>query len=506
MDNLENQIPENEITEETEKVEETICCAEETAEACVEADVSAQVEEEQAATEETEEEQIPVKKASPYADGPYEVNFEEPVKKVKDKKPRAKRSHRKGWIAVLCGVLAVLLLGGGCFATAYAVNNHWEEKMEDLRWEVEAMIKDRPSNGFGDAGSNTNKPVQSVSGTMTPAQVYEENADTVVMVWCEVRQEQNGQIVTGTSTGSGFVVSEDGYVVTNAHVVNGATSVKVTIYNNTEYAAQIVGADSVNDVALLKIEASGLDYAAIGSSSDLIVGDQVVAIGNPLGELTSTLTVGYISAKERDVNSSGNTINMLQTDAAINSGNSGGPLFNMKGQVVGITTAKYSGTTESGAVIEGIGFAIPIDDVYDLLSDLMNYGYVTGAYLGVSVSDMDPEAAAYYGMPVGAYVHEAVPGYCAAAAGLQEKDIIIALGEYEVSNISELTRVLRKFKAGEKTTITIYRGGQEMVLPITLDAKPQTEQPSQMPEFPEDMPEGDFDEWYEYFAPYFGIG
>ena len=210
----------------------------------------------------------------------------------------------------------------------------------------------------------------------------------------------------------------------------------------------------------------------LGSSNDLIVGDQVVAIGNPLGELTSTLTVGYISAKERDVTTDGFAINMLQTDAAINSGNSGGPLFNMRGEVIGITTAKYSGTSSSGATIEGVGFAIPIDDVSSLLSDLATHGYITGAYLGVSVSDMDPAAANYYGMPVGAYVNGVEQGYAAQRAGIQPKDIITSIGGIRVETVNDLTRALRGFHAGDLTVITVYRGGRELNLKITLDEKP----------------------------------
>ena len=424
---------------------------------------------------------------------------EEPAAEEKPKKVEKKAyGGNKVWTGILCAVLAVALIAGSCLLTAASLNDRWEDRMKEQKAEFQKLLEsantDRKPLTDSDH-NNSGTPVQSVSGTKTPAQVYADNVDTVVMVYCEYNRQQGGQSMTATSTGSGFIVTNDGYVVTNAHVVDGATNIFVTIYDNTEYRARLVGADTVNDVALLKIDASDLDYAVIGRSDDLIVGDQVVAIGNPLGELTSTLTVGYISAMERDVNTDGTTINMLQTDAAINSGNSGGPLFNMNGEVVGITTAKYSGTTESGAVIEGIGFAIPIDDVYDLISDLKDYGYVTGAYLGVSVTDMDPEAAAYYGMPVGARVEEAVEGYSAARAGVLAKDIIVALGDNEVGNVSELTRALRKFAAGDTTTITVFRGGRELVLDITLDEKPDSNQGT--------MPEGDFDEWFDYLKPYF---
>ena len=450
MENLENQIPEDEIT-----VSEPETAATETL-----FDVAAEIE--------------PTEESTP-------TESEEVVEEIPQQMPEetapAKEKRKSGgwWKGLLCAILAAALVVAGCVITANVLEERWEEKLtkqqEAFHKVLNSMDTSRePITDSDRTDSGVN--VESASGTKSPAQVYAENVNTVVMVYCEIMPAQGLQIATGYSSGSGFVISDDGYVVTNAHVVDGATNIFVTLYDNTEYRAQLVGADTVNDVALLKIDAVGLDYAVIGRSGDLIVGDQVAAIGNPLGELTSTLTVGYVSAMERDVSTDGTTINMLQTDAAINSGNSGGPLFNMNGEVVGITTAKYSGTTESGAVIEGIGFAIPIDDVYDILFDLKQYGYITGAYLGVLVSDMDPAQADYFGLPVGVYVQEATPGFCAEAAGVQAKDIIVALGEFEVSTLSELTRTLRNFSAGETTTITVFRSGQKMVLDITLDAKP----------------------------------
>ena len=210
------------------------------------------------------------------------------------------------------------------------------------------------------------------------------------------------------------------------------------------------------------------------------------------------MTVGYVSGKDRQVTTDNSTINMIQTDAAINSGNSGGPLFNMYGEVVGITSAKYSGTTSSGAVIEGISFAIPIDDVMGIIDDLQEYGYVTGAYLGVTVQDTDASAAKLYGMPTGAYVATVVDGGSADRAGVQPKDIIIALGDNEVSSTNELTRALRRFKAGDKTTITVIRSGERITLDITLDEKPQSSTGSSTEQTPT-TPEGDYDAWYNFF-------
>jgi len=455
----------------------------------------------QAEAELTEEEEIPeqpraAKKVSPYADSPYMINhpIQEPVKPEKIKKEKKKGSI---WKKTLCAVLALVVLAGACIAGGAAVNAYWEERMENLEDAFEDRIEQLEQNikNNNTGTSVSGSPVASSNGGLTPAQVYAKNVESVVLIYNEITTRYNGQMSTGTSSGSGFILTADGYVVTNYHVVEGDGILSVVTYTGDEYPAKLVGYDATNDVALLKMEAEGLQAVTLGSSDDLIVGDQVVAIGNPLGELTSTLTVGYISAKERDVTTDGFAINMLQTDAAINSGNSGGPLFNMRGEVIGITTAKYSGTSSSGATIEGVGFAIPIDDVSGLLSDLATYGYVTGAYLGVSVSDMDASAASYYGIPVGAYVQTVEQGYAAQRAGIQPKDIITSLGDVRVKNVNELTRALRGFKAGDTTVITVYRSGKEINLEITLDEKPiSTDQ----------MPEGNFDEWYDYLAPYFG--
>ena len=262
-----------------------------------------------------------------------------------------------------------------------------------------------------------------------------------------------------------------------------------------------MGYDSANEIALLKIAGENQPFAVFGSSDKLAVGDQVSAIGNPLGELTATLTVGYISAKDRIVNSDGTALNMLQTDAAINSGNSGGPLFNTNGEVVGIITAKYSGSSESGATIEGLGFAIPVDDVAGIISDLQKYGYVTGAYLGVYVRDVDVSAQSY-GLPAGAYVEEPMSGYCAEKAGIRAGDIIINLGGYDVDSVNALTRTLRRFKAGDTVSVTVYRNGNREYLSVTLDEKPVETQniPSQ-----ETTPEsGDMEDYLEdFFFPFF---
>ena len=444
-----------------------------------------------------------VKKASPFADSPYETqytyHYAAPQKPKKVKKPAG-----KGWKAALCAILAIVLVAGSCLGTAAVLNSRWEDRMDKITASFEDKL-DALEDAIADSANNAIISGSSVSSAqgLTPAQVYAMNVRSVVMVYSRTSG--------GTFTGSGFFLTADGYVVTNHHVIEGGSTYTIQDWDGKEYEATLVGSDSTNDVALLKVEGVKFPAVKLGSSDDLVVGDQVVAIGNPLGELTATQTVGYVSAKERDVNTSGFAINMIQTDAAINSGNSGGPLFNMNGEVVGITTAKYSGNSASGASIEGIGFAIPIDDVRDLIEDLTTYGYVQSAYLGISVTDMDPSAAAYYNMPVGAYVAEVVKGNCAYAAGVQAKDIIVALGGHKVTGVNSLGKALRQFNAGDLTTVTVYRGGQELELPIILDEKPQ-DLPETVPLNPEEdfsnaPPDGSsFEDYYNFFRDFFGNG
>ena len=314
------------------------------------------------------------RKESPYANSPYVMQHSAPVEPKQRKTPKTpKAKAKKGGFfrKLLAAVLVLALLGGSCGLTAYLVNDYWEDETERMEKNFSLQVQNLQSQIDAMSPASTGN---SVSEGMTPSQVYARNVNSVVLISCEVAGASYGQPAVGYSSGSGFILSENGYILTNAHVVEGATSVTVTTYAGREYAATVCGADSTNDVAVLKVDEEGLPAVTVGSSADLIVGDQVVAIGNPLGELTATMTVGYVSAKDRDVTTDGTTINMIQTDAAINSGNSGGPLFNMKGEVVGITSAKYSGASSSGATIEGIGFAIPMDDVMKLTGDLMEFG------------------------------------------------------------------------------------------------------------------------------------
>ncbi len=440
---------------------------------------------------EPQEEHRPVK-PSPFADSPYTCAAPEQTVK-----PVTKRKSGSGWKILL--VIALVLFA--CSATALGVGVYWQEKMDDMEDAMEDKFQ-ALEEIYRETVLNPGENAEAPSEGMTPGQVYAANVQAVVAI-NSIYESQNGY---GEGFGSGFILTEDGYVATNYHVVQSATKIHVLTYDDTAYAAELVGFDATNDIALLKIEATDLPHVSVGSSDKLVVGDQVAAIGNPLGELTSTLTVGYISAKDRVINTDGTVINMLQTDAAINSGNSGGPLFNMRGQVVGITTAKYTGSSTSGATIEGLGFAIPIDDVMGMFQDLMDYGYVTGAYLGVYVRDVDTSAQSY-GLPAGAFVEKIMEGMAAERAGILAGDIIVNLGGYDVTSVTDLTRVLRRFEAGESITVTVYRNGESVYLHITLDEKPvetptePTEPSQQTPNMPN---AGDFDNWFDFFAPFFG--
>ena len=420
--------------------------------------------------------------------------------KVVSCKPRKKGG--KIWKRILAVSLVCALVIGSCAVTADIVNNHWEKRLaqmdaemsnrlNQLEQELEAKIDRVENNGNSVSGT----PNVSVDG-MTPGQVYAQNVASTVLVYSEMVQK--GQ--RGYSTGSGFILTNDGYVVTNHHVIDGGTKYIVVTFDNVQHEAVLVGSDPSNDVAVLKMEGTNYQAARLGSSDALIVGDQVAAIGNPLGELTSTLTVGYVSAKGRYVTTESTTINMIQTDCAINSGNSGGPLFNMKGEVVGITTAKYSGTSGSGASIEGIGFAIPMDDIVAIVEDLMEFGYVNSAYLGIEVNNSNEITA---GLPAGAYVANVTPGYCAEKAGIRAGDYIIELHGHEITTMNDLTRILRRLDPGTTTTVVVLRGTEKLTLTITLDARPtsnQQEKPAEQIPLPE---EGSFDEWYEYFRWFF---
>ena len=309
--------------------------------------------------------------------------------------------------------------------------------------------------------------------SLSLVEVYELTVNSVVGIQTEATMNAFGQEAVSASAGSGFILTEDGFIITNCHVVQGADKITVDMYDGTSYSAQLVGSDSSFDIAVLKIDAQDLPAVGVGDSDELKVGEEVVAIGNPLGELTFTMTNGILSALDREINTDGNPQNMLQTNAAINSGNSGGPLFDMDGNVIGVTTAKYSGSTSTGTTIEGLGFAIPINDALKVAYDLVEYGYVKNqAYLGITVKTIDAQTAEYYSLPVGPRVEVVNPGSCAEKADIRVGDIVLAVDDVPVSSNPELLAEMKRRSAGETITLTIFRAGAQMQIDVTLDEKP----------------------------------
>ncbi len=319
----------------------------------------------------------------------------------------------------------------------------------------------RPTSVINTANIDTSKQ-------MTAAEVYAANVNSTVGITTQVTTNFWGYTTQSAASGSGFIYSADGYIITNYHVIESASSIKVTLYDGTSYDAQLVGYDESNDVAVLKIDAKNLTPVTIGDSDNLNVGDSVIAIGNPLGELTFSLTSGAVSALDREVTMSNNvTMELIQTDCAINSGNSGGALFNLYGEVIGITNAKYSGSSNSGASIDNIGFAIPINSVRSIVDSIIEKGYVAKPYIGVMVSDVSDEAISY-GTPAGAAVASVTEGGPAEQAGLQANDIITAVDGKEISGKSDLSSVISDHAAGDKLTLSVYRQGQTLTVTVTV--------------------------------------
>ena len=308
---------------------------------------------------------------------------------------------------------------------------------------------------------------------LTPEEIYAANLGAAVGVNGDVTTNAWGYTVRNAVSGSGFVISSNAtssYIVTNYHVINNVQDIKVFFANGDSYDATLVGGEQENDIAVLRVEQGNLQTVTLGDSDALNVGENVYAIGNPLGELTFTFTGGYVSAKDRSVTmSDGTVMNMLQTDTAINNGNSGGPLFNEYGQVIGIVSAKLSSSSSSEASVEGLGFAIPINDVRDMITSIIENGYVTGKpSMGILLDDV-PQAAQQYGVPAGAEVLAILDGSGADNGGLQVGDIITAVNGTEVSGSSDLQSAVSEFSAGDTVTLSIYRNGETTTVDVTLD-------------------------------------
>ena len=327
---------------------------------------------------------------------------------------------------------------------------------------------------------------------MTAAEVYAANVNSTVGITTAITTNYWGFTTTSAASGSGFIISEDGYILTNHHVIEGSSGITVSMYDGTTYDATLIGSDESNDIAVLKIEAEGLVPVVLGSSDDLNVGDTVVAIGNPLGELTFSLTVGAVSAKDREVTlSSSVTMDLIQTDCAINSGNSGGALFNLYGEVIGITNAKYSSNASGEASIDNIGFAIPVNDVMPIVESIIEKGYLSTPYIGVSVTDVSAEAQAY-GIPAGAAIRDVVADSPAAEAGIQSGDVITNFNGVEITGSADLGDGVDACQVGDTVQVAVYRQGIYFDLTLTVGEKitSATEQTQQSGGYPQYRPGG----------------
>ncbi len=386
--------------------------------------------------------------------------YETPARYQPTQPKEKKQSGKLVVVALVCSLLGSLL-GGGIILS---LQNH---------------IQPQPQSSVILQGKRENTVLQihtiDTGKIMTPAEVYAANVNSTVGITTSITTNFWGFQTTSAASGSGFILTKDGYILTNYHVIEDSNAITVSFYDGTSAEATLVGFDASNDIAVLKADVSDLVPAVLGDSENLNVGDQVIAIGNPLGELTFSLTAGAVSALEREITTSnGITMRLMQTDCAINSGNSGGALFNLYGEVIGITNAKYSGSgTSSEASIDNIGFAIPINHVRQIVESIIEKGYYAKPYIGVSVSDVSEETQSY-GLPQGAAVKDVYTDSPAQKAGLQQNDIITAVNATAITGSSDLVRIVSDASIGDVLTLSVYRQGVTLELSITVGEQIQS--------------------------------
>ena len=428
----------------------------------------------------------------------YQTQREQPT-------PMGRRSPRRksGWLK---GILAVLLVVAISFGAFYLMRNVGVrlERTEDgvtlsmtnrsKQAEPEQAEQPTPEQTTStQTGTQTAAPQQTPqqptqgayvgSGTKLNIVSSQESSDTTfsdeegALCLQDIYSSVIDSVVSissmtssGTSSGTGIIMSSDGYVITNHHVITGALVISVLTNDNQEYEAALVGSDEMSDLAVLKIDARGLQAAEFGDSSKLRVGDSVVAIGDPLGvQLRGTMTNGIISAINRDLTVGDRTMTLIQTNAALNNGNSGGPLINCYGQVIGINTVKMSSYYTATASVEGLGFAIPISVAKPIIDELIENGYVAGRpAIGISGDSLPSYYRTYYRLPDGVYVTSVNEGSDAKAKGIREGDIVTAINGEKICSIDELNTVKNQYAAGDEVTLTVYRSGTYYEVTVTL--------------------------------------
>lgn len=368
--------------------------------------------------------------------------------------PRKKRGIGK---KVLAGVLALVLVaavsfGGGFAGYLVASKNGGQTVMYQAA-----------SGGSATSTSSTGSNLSDVASAVTPSVVVVTTEQIVTDNYFWGGQ----QVLSGA--GSGVILTTDGYIVTNYHVVEGARQITVTLHDDSTYTATVVGSDQQSDIALLKIDATGLTPAVLGDSDSVQVGEVVIAVGNPMGTLGGTVTDGIVSALNRDISVEGNEMTLMQTSAAISPGNSGGGLFNTNGELIGIVNAKYSDEDA-----EGLGFAIPVNTMKTVVQDLLENGYVTGRpALGITVITVgDVQTAMQYGVSsLGVYVNSVDEGSGAEAAGMKAGDRIVSIGTQLVESTDDVTNALKSYNVGDVVEVQVDRGRELITLQVTLGEK-----------------------------------
>ena len=378
-------------------------------------------------------------------------------------KPPKKRRKRSGGRIVRSAVALVLAAAMG-FAGGFVgarVGNAGNKVV------IQQVERTDSSAASGTAVSSSGMTTSQVSEMVSPSVVVITTEQVVYSQWSWYGQNQ-----VESGAGSGVIISSDGYILTCAHVVSGASQITVTI-GDTDYTAAVVGEDDTSDVAVLKIDATGLTPATVGDSDSLSVGDSVLAVGNPLGELGGTVTSGIVSALNRSVTiqgtSSTNTMSLIQMDASVSPGNSGGGLFNMNGELIGLVNAKSSSSDA-----EGLGFAIPINDAIQVAQDLLENGYVSGRpYMGITyIAVTDAQTAAQLNVNAyGVYVVDVVQGGPADKAGLKAGDRIVSIDGNEIAQKDDLGTLMQQHTAGDTLSITVARDGQMQTVSLTLGEK-----------------------------------
>lgn len=427
----------------------------------------------------------------------YYSNPDDDGKPPKDKKPKKKHTALK----VIAIVLAVLIVAAAAIGIYQGVRDSMDvddstiASTDDEDESEEDADDEEDEDEDEDDGGESWIELASSEDSLSVTEIVEKVTPSVVGVTAIYTtsdssdssyynffgfgtEEDDDEDSSATGVGTGIIMSEDGYIITNAHVIydedygyGEATSLQITMSDEeTVYDGEIVAYDVETDLAVLKIDVDGLTPAEFGDSSELQVGEMVVAIGNPLGlEFQNTVTCGIISALNREVTINDREMTLIQTDTAINSGNSGGPLINSSGQVIGINSAKMS-SSYSSTTVEGMGFAIPMTEAQEIVDDLINYGYVTGRpQLGITCQDVSEAVSTAYGLPVGAYVVSVTEGGAADEAGIQVGDVITGIQGEEISTTEELNDIKNTYSAGDTITLTIVRSGEEMEIEVTLE-------------------------------------